>query len=375
MSLDKFREAWKAEASQIQVTFDADTLTREVQQSQNAFRSMIYWRDLREIVVALVMIPMWIVMGYCTSSPWTWYLSVPVLIWIAGFFLVDRIIHPQRASGPGEELLFYVKESLAQVEHQIWLLRNIFWWYLLPPSISLAAFFIHSTWISTGAWWGTVLLTAVPVGFVYCVYRGIYRLNQIAVRDQLEPRRAGLRKLIDQFESDRTADETDDLLALVTALSGTDGSANQCGNWAAWAENWNRIIPSWREVAIILAPTLAGAFCGWLWGLTEIGAMYFGPVFFQSVIGAVIPFLIVIFSLIFRSFQRYKDQPLSGKGSSCPNAPAVVIIAMIFLLSILAFAALMSCSVWTKSRQSTEVAEVTTATAIYALQGLTNEVC
>ena len=141
MSLDKYQQAWKAEASQVQVTFDADLLSKEVQQSHDTFRSMIFWRDVREVGTSLVMIPIWFVMGIGMSLPWTWYLTVPALLWIAGFMLVDRRLHPQRPSDPGEPLLFYVKESLAQVEHQIWLLRNVFWWYLLPPSISIKAFF------------------------------------------------------------------------------------------------------------------------------------------------------------------------------------------------------------------------------------------
>lgn len=54
--------------------------------------------------------------------------------------VVDRRRYPQRSSDPGEPLMVYVNESLSQVEHQIWLLRNVFWWYLLPPSILLMAF-------------------------------------------------------------------------------------------------------------------------------------------------------------------------------------------------------------------------------------------
>ncbi|HUP77156.1 MAG TPA: hypothetical protein VM260_01255 [Pirellula sp.] len=147
MSLDKCQQAWKAEASKVQVTFDADWLLNEVQHLHSAFRSMIFWRDVREVGMSLVMIPLWFAMGIGMSLPWTWYLTVPALLWIAGFMLVDRRRHPQRSGDPGEPLLYYVKESLAQVEHQIWLLRNVFWWYLLPPSLSLMAFFIQ--WIGS----------------------------------------------------------------------------------------------------------------------------------------------------------------------------------------------------------------------------------
>ena len=57
--------------------------------------------------------------------------------------------HKQTPSDPDEPLLSCVKDSLAQVEHQIWLLRNVFWWYLLPSAIPLLAFFAHVSWLKS----------------------------------------------------------------------------------------------------------------------------------------------------------------------------------------------------------------------------------
>ncbi len=230
MSLDKYQQAWKAEASQVQVTFDADLLSKEVQQSLEAFRTMIFWRDVREVGTSLVMIPIWFLMGIVMSLPWTWYLTVPVLLWIAGFMLVNRRRHSQAQSGPGEPLLFYVRESLAQVEHQIWLLRNIFWWYLLPPSISLMAFFIHVGWDITKSWWGAIFVAVFCGVFLFLVYRWIYRLNQWAVRMQLEPRRNNLQKLINNMEGDISAEYSGDMMDLVSALSGNVGNAKRNSN-------------------------------------------------------------------------------------------------------------------------------------------------
>lgn len=335
MSLDKYQQAWKAEASQVQIAVDADLLSKEVQKTHEAFRSMIFWRDVREVGTSLVMIPIWFVMGIGMSLPWTWYLTVPALLWIAGFMLVDRRRHPQRPSDPGEPLMFYVKESLTQVEHQIWLLRNVFWWYLLPLSLSLMAFFIHNAWETTRSWWGCCLVSGFFGVFLFLVYGWVYRLNQLAVRKQLEPRRNDLQRLISNLEGECNAEDASEMMNLVSALSGTDGNAGLSPNWASWAENWNRIIPSWREVALIIVPTLAGAYLGFRFPLADMG-----PVFFQSVVAAVIPFEIAFFSLWYLSYQRHKGQPLSGKGNVRPNAPAIVTIVMITLISILAFAAI-----------------------------------
>ncbi|MGB7746079.1 MAG: RNA polymerase sigma factor [Verrucomicrobiia bacterium] len=36
--------------------------------------------------------------------------------------------------------------SLIQVNHQIWLLKNIFWWYLLPVLLGLGVFIVSLIW-------------------------------------------------------------------------------------------------------------------------------------------------------------------------------------------------------------------------------------
>ena len=337
MSLDKYQKAWEAESSEFQVTYDVDLLSKEVQRSHRSLQSTLFWRDVREVGTSLLTIPVWIVIGISLSLPWTWYLMVPASLWIAIFMLLDRKRHSQYRSEPGEPLMFYVKESLSQVEHQIWLLRNVFWWYLLPPSISIMAFFIHVALGSFDGWWGFVAFVGFLGLLLFIVYFAIYRLNQRAVRDQLEPRRIGLQTLITNLEGENAGAEEGELMSLAESLSGSDQNADQNLNWATWSENWNRIIPSWREVAIILVPTLVGGYCGYRFPLAQAG-----PVFFQAVVAAVIPFEIVFFSLWYLKSRRYKGQPLTATEIRRPGAPAIATIVMILVISALAIAAIFS---------------------------------
>lgn len=83
-----------------------------------------------------------------------------------------------------------------------------------------------------------------------------------------------------------------------------------------------------------------------------------GPVFFQSVVAAVIPFEIAFFSLWYRSYLRHKGQPLTGKGKVRPNAPAIVTIVMITLIAILAFAAIFSFAAGTGSRRGPDLDDI-----------------
>ena len=148
MDPDKYQQAWQAQSSQTRVTVDADLLLKEVQRNQRDFRATIFRRDVRRsrrgTADAARVVLSW---ASRVSLPWTWYLTVPAIIWVVGFILVDRMRHQQKPSEPGEPLLECVKDSLTQVEHQIWLLRNVFWWYLLPFTISILAFFAHVTWL------------------------------------------------------------------------------------------------------------------------------------------------------------------------------------------------------------------------------------
>jgi len=216
MNPDKFQQAWQAQSFQTRVIIDADLLLNEVQREQKNFRAIIFYRDFGEVGVALLLIPIWFVLGAMTSSPWTWYLTVPALVWVAGFMLVYRMRHKQKPSEPDEPLLLCVQRSLTEVEDQIWLLRNVFWWYLLPPSISITAFFAHTSWsLSLSEGWLTALISFVVLaGFLFALYSFVYYLNQRAVRVQLEPRREELLALISSLGDETTGDGTGNQIPL-----------------------------------------------------------------------------------------------------------------------------------------------------------------
>jgi CubicO group peptidase (beta-lactamase class C family) len=193
---DNLKEAWLAQTSQTRLTIDADLLLKEVRRNQNAFTAQILWRDVTEVGVSLLMVPVWFYLGAKHSLPWMWYLGVPALLWVAGFMLADRMRLRSYSSQRGESLSQRVESSLAQVEHQIWLLRNVLWWYLLPPGLAVLAFFGQCAWEArSGGWWvAAVILGCVAVEAI--VFSSTYWLNQKAVSSDLEPRRQELQALL-----------------------------------------------------------------------------------------------------------------------------------------------------------------------------------
>jgi hypothetical protein len=203
MDPDNFKQAWKTQSSQTRPTIDAELLLEEVRRNQRCFAAKIFWRDVREVGTSLLIVPLWLYLGVKHSSPWTWYLTVPAVLWIAGYMLVDRMRHKRQPPEPGEPLRQCVESSLAQVEHQIWLLRNVLWWGLLPLALSGLAFFGQVAWQERSGGWWTALAVSEAVALVVIVLAAVYWLNQYAVRAELEPRRGELEALRMSLEDEK----------------------------------------------------------------------------------------------------------------------------------------------------------------------------
>jgi hypothetical protein len=196
MNPDELKQAWQTQTSQSHLTIDAELLLNEIRRNQKNFSAMIFWRDFREVGVSLLMTPLWIYLGLRMSLPWTWYLAVPAMLWIACYMLVDRWRHKGPAPQPGEPLRQRVESLLAEVAHQIRLLRNVFWWYLLPLLIPMLAFFGQVAWQQRSGGWLTAVSLAIVVAIVLIVFASIYWLNQKAVGSELEPRRQELETML-----------------------------------------------------------------------------------------------------------------------------------------------------------------------------------
>src|SRR4051795_1079315 len=200
MDPDPLQDAWQ---SQPPPAIDTDGLVREFRGGQQRFAAMIFWRDVREVGVCLLLLPVWVGMGVGIGLPWSWYLVMPGIVWIAAFLTVDRIRQGRHRALPGDPLVRGVESSLAEVEHQIWLLRNVQWWYLLPLAVPMLAFFAHTFWRALrGNVWEAAIATTLAAAIVGGVYGWVYWLNQKAVRSTLEPRQRELQGLLKSLKDE-----------------------------------------------------------------------------------------------------------------------------------------------------------------------------
>lgn len=195
MDFEDLQKAWQSQNAGAKVTINADLLMKEVRRNQREFRATIFGRDVREVGVAFLLTWYFIWRGLRTDE-WTDCLVGLACFGVGTFMVVDRLLQRRKQPAANDSLVTCIESSLRQVNHQIWLLRNILWWYLLPIGAALGISICHSAWHAHRS--GSPALTTwfVSALMIALVYGGVYWLNQFAVRKNLEPRRQELETLL-----------------------------------------------------------------------------------------------------------------------------------------------------------------------------------
>src|SRR5207245_896959 len=134
---------------------------------------------------------------------WSLYFLAFCCFFVGAFFLVDRFIQRRKQPATNDSLQACIQSSLLEVNHQIWLLKNVFWWYLLPGEIGFGAFFAQTFW--GFRIYGLGLADMIVTGVVFIVMftitntftnRIVYSASQRAVRERLTPRQQELHALL-----------------------------------------------------------------------------------------------------------------------------------------------------------------------------------
>jgi len=198
MNFEDFQKSWQAQEGGKKISINADVLLNEVRNNQLLFRTRIFLRDAVEVGVAAVLVPIFIVSGLRIS--WTLHLCAFGCFVVGAYFVVDRWRQRRMTPDMHGSLKDCAVTSLAEVRHQIWLLKNVLWWYLLPIYAPIMVFFSWTAWRMPGPVAMKILMLLLLAGFVTVLYAGIYWLNQYAVKKSLEPRQGELEKLLNELE-------------------------------------------------------------------------------------------------------------------------------------------------------------------------------
>ncbi|MFC1763869.1 DNAJC11 domain-containing protein [Planctomycetota bacterium] len=190
MDFDQLQKAWQQQPIPDSIVIKEETLRQMTRRNQQDFLSTVLRRDIIEVTVCLLLVVFFLHNFTVTKS-----LSMLILgagcFFVGSFFIIDRIIQKKRQPLYEDTLACCLNQSLRQINHQIWLLRNILWWYLLP--------------IALGIFIGPILETGIEglnAGHVVgaLLYMGIYQMNQHAVLYGLIPRRNEILTLLHQLD-------------------------------------------------------------------------------------------------------------------------------------------------------------------------------
>lgn len=208
MKFEDLQHAWQQQPADVSVD---EALTTRVKRTSRAFSRQIFWRDLREVAACVLVA---IVFGKVAldagsdgaAATWPAWTAAALPIAVAAFFLIDRVILHRRARPQGEVLAIEIERTAMAVQHQIWLLRNVLWWYILPLalcSILIGVQIILYAPDSFPSWarWAVACLVIVPTGWIDW---WVWKLNQNAIHNELEPRLAELEALREELNTSET---------------------------------------------------------------------------------------------------------------------------------------------------------------------------
>lgn len=201
MTFDELQDSWKCQKNEFRLKIEPEILLREVKRNHRNFKSTIFWRDVREVGISFVLIPVFLHFGI-KSGLWPLYLLAVICFAVGSFMIIDRQLQKRKTLPPSDSLLDYVNSSLAQINHQIWLLRNVLWWYLAPFTIGILVWFIFCL--------KNVIRDNLPIiillfflicilGTLLLIWR-VYCLNQSAISKYLKPRKCELEELLNSLK-------------------------------------------------------------------------------------------------------------------------------------------------------------------------------
>jgi hypothetical protein len=193
MNDEDMKKIWQHQAVP-ETEADLAALVTTAREKHRKFQRTIFWRDFREVGVAIVLIPIWIWMAVRQQAPWTTYLMVPALLFVAGFMVIDRLRRKGGGASASESVVDSLGSALRDVDHQIWLLRNVQWWYVGPIFAGLVIPDIHSLIAgrqnASGFLW--------EIGSDLALAALVWGLNQWAVKKSLVPQREELKMLLEE---------------------------------------------------------------------------------------------------------------------------------------------------------------------------------
>lgn len=146
---------------------------------------MRFWRHCSSRVSSQPL-PFWV------SGP---YFSARRGVSFVGFFFIFDRLKQRRERSTEDSLQSTIDMALEQIQHQIGLMRNLLWWYLLPLAPGIVLFLLSASWQARGNGLAEQLVIAGVAAICAIAFWQVQRINRREIIRTLEPRRLELEKL------------------------------------------------------------------------------------------------------------------------------------------------------------------------------------
>lgn len=196
---DELRELWSA--TPVPPVKSTEVLAM-VEKRMKRFDRMVFMRNLRECAASLVVSGVFLAMALKSHEPWQ--RAGEWIIVISGLVTAFTLVRYGRSGKPldaGRSLTEYVGELMKRYDQQIWLLRNVKYWYLLPMYVGLlmltGGMLLQQS--RAGAMkWPTL---AMPVVYT-AVFGWIWWLNEVSAAGKLRNCKEKLLRMMDEEGTD-----------------------------------------------------------------------------------------------------------------------------------------------------------------------------
>jgi len=197
---DELQRAWRCQHASAKLlnNADADVLLKEVRQNEQRWRTINLWDAMLEIGGGFLGALFFSYLGvrHANWNPfrlpdWDFLLVAFACAGMGSFRLMNRIIQRRKQTTANDPLKACIEASLKEVNHDIWLQRNVFWWCWLPFTTAFAVSFCYASLrLHTPKFLAFLVLFVIPLAWWG------YRLSLFTVRKVLEPRRQELEALL-----------------------------------------------------------------------------------------------------------------------------------------------------------------------------------
>ncbi len=170
---------WKDASASELIRLDKTRLLFDLQSETQRLENGLLARDRREIMVALLMIPVMLTTAWLIPFTVSKIAMVLTAVWCLTVVYTLRNVKKKRVTENSLPIKEYLKKYRSYVAAERDLLKNVLYWYVLPPTI-LALLFLSGFPVDY-----------LRLTFSVCVVVGIgifvYVLNQRAVKAEFDP--------------------------------------------------------------------------------------------------------------------------------------------------------------------------------------------